>query len=175
TPFVFLIAYGYEAHGLPGAVFWSFAALGLHFVLKRLNERRVGLEEQNRRLEALNRGLEHRERLSAIGKMSSVVSHQMLQQLGVIGIHADLIQHAGNGADPTAAVSQATRSAAAIEEALGGVNRVLRDLLVFSRDLRVNLYEHPLAPVLRECVDECAPQAPARGVGLRLRGAPEVS
>src|SRR2546425_317217 len=29
TPFVFLIAYGYEAHGLAGAVWWSLTALGL--------------------------------------------------------------------------------------------------------------------------------------------------
>jgi len=59
-----------------------------------LNERRLTVEEQNRRLENLNRELEHRERLSAIGKMSSVVSHQLLQQLGVIGIYADLIRNA---------------------------------------------------------------------------------
>ena len=100
TPFVFLIAYGYETHGLAGAVVWSLAALGLHFMLQRLTDRRLVVEEQNRRLEALNRELEHRERLSAIGKMSSVVSHQMLQQLGVIGLHADLIRHADGGDDP---------------------------------------------------------------------------
>ena len=68
-------------------------------MLQRLNERRLPVEEQNRRLEALNRELEHRERLSAIGKMSSVVSHQILQQLGVIGIYADLIRHADADAD----------------------------------------------------------------------------
>ena len=52
----------------------SLVALGLHFVLKRLTERRLRVEEQNRRLEVLQRELAHRERLSAIGKMSSVVS-----------------------------------------------------------------------------------------------------
>ena len=78
TPFVFLIAYGYQVYGLGGAAAWSLSALGLHFMLRRLNERRVLVQEQNRRLAAVNRELEHRERLSAIGKMSSVVSHQML-------------------------------------------------------------------------------------------------
>jgi len=168
TPFVFLIAYGYESHGLTGAAAWSLAALGPHLVLKRLNERRVVVEEQNRRLEALNRELEHRERLSAIGKMSSVVSHQMLQQIGLIGIHADLIRHADGGADLAATIAQARANAAAIEEALGGVNRVLRDLLVFSRDLRLNLYEHRLIDVLSECVEECQPQAVERDVALHL-------
>src|SRR5262245_11938719 len=71
TPFVFLITYGYASHGLTGAAAWSLAALGLHFMLKRLNERRVTVEEQNRRLETLNRELEHRVRLSAIGTPSS--------------------------------------------------------------------------------------------------------
>jgi len=69
----------------------------------------------------LNRGL----RLSVLGKMSSVIfSHQMLQQLGVIGIYADLIRHAE--ADPAAAIVQAKASAAAIEDTLGGVTFVLR-------------------------------------------------
>ena len=168
TPFVFLIAYGYETHGLAGAAGWSLSALGLHVMLQRLNERRVTVEEQNRRLEALNRELEHRERLSAIGKMSSVISHQMLQQLGVIGLHADLIRHADGGEDPAAAVAQARENAGAIEDALGGVNRVLTDLLVFSRDLRLNVYEHRACPLLAECVDAVRAAAGVRGVTLRL-------
>src|SRR5207253_1207058 len=109
TPLVFLIVYGYATHGLAGAAVWSLAALGLHVMLKRLTERRIAVEEQNRRLEALNRELEHRERLSAIGKMSSVISHQMLQQLGVIGIYADLIRHAEAEGDPAAAVCPTER------------------------------------------------------------------
>jgi signal transduction histidine kinase len=171
TPFVLLITYGYAAHGLAGASAWSLAALGLHFMLQRLNERRVTVEQQNQRLETLNRELEHRERLSAIGKMSSVVSHQMLQQLGLIGIHADLIRNADPGDAPTAALSQAKSNAALIEEALAGVNRVLTDLLVFSRDLRLNLYEHELHAVLEECINQCRPAATDRGVTLRLDGA----
>jgi signal transduction histidine kinase len=175
TPFVFLIVYGYERHGLAGAVVWSFAALGLHFLLRQLNERRVTVEAQNQRLEALNRKLEHRERLSAIGKMSSVVSHQMLQQLGVIGVYADLIRHAESDVDPAAAVTQAKANAAAIEEALAGVNRVLTDLLVFSRDLRLNLYEHRLADVIAECVEECRPAAVERGVTMRVATPAEIA
>ena len=71
----------------------------------------------------MNRGL----RLSVLGKMSSVIfSHQMLQQLGVIGIYADLIRHAEAEADPAAAIVQTKASAAAIEDALGGVTFVLR-------------------------------------------------
>ena len=168
TAFVFLITYGYQAHGLPAAATWSLAALALHFMLKRLNERRLLVEEQNQRLAALNRELEHRERLSAIGKMSSVVSHQMLQQLGVIGLYADLIRSAEAGDAPAPALVQAKANAAAIEEALGELNRVLRDLLVFSRDLRLNLYPQPLAAVLAETVEECHAVAAARGVTLGL-------
>jgi signal transduction histidine kinase len=125
TPLVFLITYEYSAHGLLGASLWSLSALGLHFMLKRLNSRRLMVEEQNRRLESLNRELEHRERLSAIGKMSSVVSHQILQQLGVIGIYADLIRNADNDGDPAALLTQARTNAEAIESALDDVNRVL--------------------------------------------------
>lgn len=168
TPFVVLVAYGYALHGLAGACGWAGASLGLHFMLQRLNERRLTVEEQNRRLETLNRELEHRERLSAIGKMSSVVSHQLLQQLGIIRLHADLIRHVDGGDDARGAVAQAQANASRIEDALDGVDRVLTDLLVFSRDLRLNLYEHPLDRLLAECVAECEPQAHDAGVRLRL-------
>jgi signal transduction histidine kinase len=174
TPFVFVIAAGYETYGLTGASLWALSTLGLHFMLKSLHERRVTVEEQNRQLETLNRELEHRERLSAIGKMSSVVSHQMLQQLGIIRLYADLVRHAEAGADPAAAVVQAKENAGRIEDALDGVNRVLTDLLVFSRDLRLHLYEHPLDRVLAECVEDCAPQAAERGVVLRLACEPDL-
>jgi signal transduction histidine kinase len=168
TPFVFLITYGYRSEGLLGAAAWSLSTLGLHFMLKRLNERRVTLEEQNRRLEALNRELEHRERLSAIGKMSSVVSHEILHQLGIIGIHADLIRNADGEGAPEESLAQARQNAQAIEAALGDVNRVLKDLLVFSRDLRLNLYEHSLKAVLDEALADCLAYASERGVELRL-------
>jgi signal transduction histidine kinase len=175
TPFVFLIAYEFRAHGLPGAAGWSLSTLGLHFMLKRLNERRLMVEEQNRRLESLNRELEHRERLSAIGKMSSVVSHQILQQLGVIGINADLIRNAEARGDAAALLAQARKNATAIEGALGDVNRVLTDLLVFSRDLRLNLYEHPLERVVAESLDECRAEAAQHDVTLRAECLPDVS
>jgi signal transduction histidine kinase len=169
TPFVYLMAYGYQTVGLPGAAGWAVATLGLHFMLRRMNERRLMLEEQNRQLISLNRQLEQRERLSAIGKMSSVVSHQILQQLGVIGLYADLIRNADGPGDSAAA--QARCSASKIEEALRDVDRVLTDLLVFSKDLRLNLYSHALVPLLEECIAACRAQADERQVTLRLQGA----
>jgi signal transduction histidine kinase len=174
TPFVFLIAYGYQGDGLVGASFWSLAALGPHFVLKRLNDRRLRVEEQNRRLEALQRELAHRERLSAIGKMSSVVSHQILQQLGVIGLYADLIRNAPDDGDATQRLVRVRADAGAIEQALAAVNGVLRDLLVFSRDQRVNLYEHGLAAVVGEAIESCRPAAEERGIVLRSEVPPDL-
>ncbi|MGH7821377.1 MAG: sensor histidine kinase [Candidatus Binatia bacterium] len=169
TPFVFLITYGYRTDGASGAAAWALASLGLHFMLRRLNERRLTVEEQNRRLETLNRELEHRERLSAIGKMSSVVSHQILHQLGVIGIYADLIRSADGEAAPEGALARARENAGAIEAALRDVNRILTDLLVFSKDLRLNLYEHSLARLVAETVEECRVEAGGHGVELLWR------
>lgn len=174
-PFVFLISYGYRAEGLAGAAAWSLSTVGIHFMLKRLTERRLKVEEQNQRLEALNRELEHRERLSAIGKMSSVVSHQILHQLGVIGVYADLIRNADDGGDAPAGLLQARTNAAAIEGALRDVNRVLTDLLVFSKDLRLNLYEHPLQGLIGECLEACHSTAMARGVTLRADCPADIS
>lgn len=47
------------------------------------------------------------------------------------------------------------------------MNGVLRDLLVFSKDQRVNLYEHALAAVVDDALESCRPVAAARGVTLR--------
>jgi two-component system NtrC family sensor kinase len=85
----------------------------------------------------------------------------------VIGIYADLIRNADAGGDPTTALRQARGNAEAIQEALGDVNRVLQDLLVFSKDLRLNLYAHELDRVIEECLEECRAEALARGVTLR--------
>jgi signal transduction histidine kinase len=174
TPFVFLITYGYQSFGLGGAVGWSLSSLGLHFMLKRLNERRLTVEEQNRQLEKLNRELQQRERLSAIGKMSSVISHQTLHELGVIGIYADLIRNTNAAREPAAALGQLKRYGVAIEEALTKINRTLRDLLVFSKDLRLNLYELPLGRLVEESIEGCRAAADERGVRLRWEGAAEI-
>lgn len=175
TPFVFLIAYGYHTHGLEGAIGWSLGSCGVHFLLKRLTERRRTVEEQNRSLEALNRELADRERLSAIGKMSSVVSHQILHQLGVIGLYADLIRNTEVPSDASDALAQARTHARAIEGALGDVNRVLRELLVFGGDLRLNLYAHPLASVIAETVSGCRAETDERGVVVRVECPPTLT
>jgi len=77
------------------------------------------------------------------------------------------------GADPASAVAQSKLNAAAIEEALSGVNRVLTDLLVFSKDLRLNLYAQELGGLLGECIEESRPTAEARGEMLSLEGPAE--
>jgi signal transduction histidine kinase len=174
TPFVFLIVSGFRTYGVGGAVVWSLSSLGLHLILKRLNERRLTVEEQNRQLETLNRELEQRERLSAIGKMSSVISHQTLHELGVIGVYADLIHNANDGGDPATALAQLKSYGVAIEEALAKVNRTLKDLLVFSKDLRLNLYEHSLERIVEESVDGCRAAASERDVRLRCECAAET-
>jgi signal transduction histidine kinase len=51
---------------------------------------------------------------------------------------------------------------------------VLTDLLVFSRDLRLNLYEHRLADLLAESVEDCRQLAAERGVTVRIECAPDT-
>ena len=62
---------------------------------------------------------------------------------------------------------QARDNAVAIESALRDMNRVLTDMLVFSRDLRLNLYQHSLPRLLDEVIAECRPEAAQRRVQLR--------
>ena len=45
-----MLAAGYREGGLLVAAIWSLSTLGLHFMMQRLNARRLRVEEQNRRL-----------------------------------------------------------------------------------------------------------------------------
>lgn len=168
-PFVFLMVYGYATAGVFGAASWGLVAALSNVVLAQLNARQTRVEEQNRRLEELNRELAHRERLSAVGQMSSVVSHQTLQQLGMIGIYANLVRNASSDGDTDGALARIRGHGEAIEGALDDVNRVLNDLLVFSRELRVNVYPHPVEPLLAEVVRACRVDAGSARVRLDMR------
>jgi signal transduction histidine kinase len=83
---------------------------------------------------------------------------------------SDLIRNADTS-DGNATLEQTRTNAAAIEGALRDVNRVLTDLLVFSKDLRVNLYRHPLATIVDEAVAAAHPLAAEKGIALRHTGA----
>jgi hypothetical protein len=96
----------------------------------------------------------------------------MLQQLGVIGIHADLI------GTPTAAT---TRAAVAQARALRPRSRGARRREpradrppVFSRDLRLNLYEHRIDELLAACLADCA-SAARRATSASVSPAPRAS
>jgi signal transduction histidine kinase len=81
-------------------------------------------------------------------------------------MYADLIRNANPAENAAGSLERARSNAAAIENALGDVNRVLTDLLVFSRDLRLNPYEHELAKVIAESVEQCRAAADEHGVIL---------
>jgi two-component system NtrC family sensor kinase len=85
----------------------------------------------------------------------------------VIGLYADLIGNACEDGAPAERLERARDNARAIEQALASVNGVLRDLLVFSKDQRVNTYEHALGTVVEEAVESCRPAAAERAVALR--------
>lgn len=169
-PAVYLIVVSYRELGLAGAAVWTLATLGMHFVVQRMNDRREVVEAQNRRLEAMNRELKHTERLSTIGRMSSVISHQLLHQLGIIGLSADLIRTVDLADEADARADRVRERVDQIEHALGEANRVMTDLLVFGKDRRLTLYETDLRAFLEECARDHEVSASHAGVRLEVRG-----
>ena len=170
-PAVYLIVVSYRELGLAGAAVWTLATLGMHFVVKRMNDRREVVEAQNRRLEAMNRELKRTERLSTIGRMSSVISHQLLHQLGIIGLSADLIRTVDLADESDARADRVRERVNQIEHALGEANRVMTDLLVFGKDRRLTLYETDMHAFLEECARDHEISASHAGVRLEVCGA----
>ncbi len=170
-PAVYLMVMSYQQLGLLGASVWALATLGMHAAVRQMNDRREIVEAQNRQLEAMNRELKRTERLSTIGRMSSVISHQLLHQLGIIGLSADLIRTVDLAGGSDAHSDCIRERVDQIEHALGEANRVMADLLVFSKDRRLTRCDTNLTALLEECTRGLQVAALRAGVRVEVQGA----
>jgi signal transduction histidine kinase len=95
--------------------------------LAHLAEEKRRLEETNHRLQATQQQLVQSERLAAVGKLASRVAHEVNNPLAIIKSAIHYVRQQSPEEDP------ANGHLATIEEEIGRIARVLRDLLDFSR------------------------------------------
>jgi len=155
--------------GTPGFATASLSTLTLHAILKRLNDTRLESERRREELASMQGELDRRQRLATIGQTAATVFHQVGRHHGAIGMYAHLLDRTV-APEPAGVRAHAARILTSVEEA----NHVIGELLRFSQDRALNLYPHPLAGLLAECVAECATRADARGVEVSLRAPPDV-
>jgi hypothetical protein len=76
--------------GITGLYVGSLPVGAAYLLLRILTNRRLAIERQNLRLQQMNIELARSGRLAAIGEMSSAISHQLLQKVGLVGLQCSL-------------------------------------------------------------------------------------
>jgi signal transduction histidine kinase len=168
SPHVAIMTLGLNTFGIAGLYVGTLPVGAAHLLLRTLTLRRTEIERQNVRLQNMHLELTRSERLAAIGQMSSTVSHQILQKVGLIGLQCDLLRDVlqDQSHSASALIGEAQERVEQLDVAITDLNTTLSDLLIFSRDFALNLEHLSLDPLLRELVEEVRDVAAARQVDL---------
>jgi signal transduction histidine kinase len=131
---------------------------------ERLRASHDGLKAEVARLtaelEQKNRELERRERLAMLGEMAAGVAHEIRNPLGGISLYADaLVEDLAGQCEPC-------DLAVRIQGGVRVLNRIVEDMLLFARELRLDVQVHALGDLVRGAVELASPEI-ARG-GLRV-------
>lgn len=183
TPSVAIMTLGINTFGIPGLYLSALPVGAAHVLMRTLTRRREEIERQNIRLQRLNVDMARSERMAAIGRMSSTISHQILQKIGLLGLQCDLLRDSLDETDHPASDTPAEENGAAargdewrddarrhveqLDASITDLNATLSDLLVFSREFAVHRESGSLTGLLREAGNEVGDAAHARGVSLR--------
>ena len=169
SPHVAILTIGLNTFGALGLYVGLLPVGAAHVLMRTLTMRRREIERQNVRLQRMNLDLARNERLAAIGQMSSAISHQILQKIGLLGLQCDLLREALQEEEtpPLALMSEVRERVEQFDSTLNDLNQTLADLLVFSRDFALNLEPYSLDQLVGETVEEMRAAATAQRVTLQ--------
>ena len=172
SPHIAIMTLGLNTFGVTGLYVSALPVCAAHMLMRTLTLRRAEIERQNLRLQKMNLDLARGERMAAIGQMSSAISHQMLQKVGLIGLHCDLLREVlhEDSAPPAVTVSEARERVEQLDVAITDLNTTLSDLLVFSRNFALHRALCSLDVLLHELTEEIREAAAARQVSVVYRG-----
>jgi len=136
--------------------------------LERTHEQlRDEVSRLNAELQDANEELQRSKRLAALGEMAAGISHEIRNPLGSIKLHTRMLLEDLEG------MPGACETVRKIDAAVRGLDRIVGDVLAFSREIRVRACEHDTAGVLAEALDACA--AETRGLRTTTRVARDAS
>jgi signal transduction histidine kinase len=168
SPYVAIMTLGLNTFGVAGLYIGTLPVGAAHLLMRTLTARRVEIERQNLSLQRMNLELARSERMAAIGQMSSTISHQILQKVGLLGLQCDLLREVLQ--DPAVPletlVGEAQEKVDQLDGAINDLNATLADLLVFSRDFALQLEPCDIRILVREVVEEMREAAALREVEL---------
>ncbi|HXG18961.1 MAG TPA: HAMP domain-containing sensor histidine kinase [Methylomirabilota bacterium] len=168
TPHVAIMTLGLNIFGVTGLYIGSLPVGAAHLLLRTLTLRRLAIEQQNVRLQHMNAELARNERLAAIGEMSSAISHQLLQKVGLLRLQCSLLCDVllDEAATAEARLSEGRERVEQLDDSITELNTTLSDLLIFSKDVSLQLDRRSLGPLLHEAVEEVRALAERRGVTI---------
>jgi signal transduction histidine kinase len=176
SPYVAIMTLGLNTFGVAGLYVGVLPVGAAHILLRTLTLRRSEIERQNLRLQKMNLDLARSERMAAIGQMSSAISHQMLQKVGLLGLQCDLLReglHEPHLPHDTI-MAEARERVEQLDASMTDLNATLSDLLVFSREFALHLDRCEVETVVRELMEDVRAVAAPLGVTLcsRVEGVP---
>ncbi len=128
---------------------------------RRLEEEVASTERANRELKRAQEEVIRSEKLASVGRLAAGVAHEIGNPLGAILGYVDILQ---KGSDGEEAADCLTR----IEMETRRIQRIITDLLRFSRPAPVEVAPSALNDVVREAADLLRPQQAFRGIDLAL-------
>ncbi len=123
------------------------------------------VHERTAELETAQRALLAQERLAAMGQAAAVISHELKNSLGALGMGVELIAR-------DAAAAGLAQVHGQVREEVTRLRTLTDELLVFARSPQVEKQEHDLNQLLRRAAELSAEQAASAGVRVELLPAP---
>jgi len=99
------------------------------------------------RLKRLEEQMQQARTMAALGEMSATVAHEIRNPLGAMGMWAQLLEREIDRDDPK------KKTLSRIIEGLGRLNRIVSNLLVYSRPVKIDHRKIDLCALMEEIVD----------------------
>lgn len=130
---------------------------------QKVVERTTQLEEKNQQLLAAQKELDEAERLAAVGMLASGVAHEINNPLAIIRGNAELLEMASTPESP------GNEEIETIIRQTDRIERIVRNLLTFSRSGIKQISRFSLETLLDDILDQVGHQIPLEGFSI-VRG-----
>jgi len=111
-------------------------------------------------LQDANEALQRSRRLAALGEMAAGISHEIRNPLGSIKLHTGMLL------DDLEGMHDQCETVRKIDAAVRGLDRIVGDVLAFSREITVRAADHGARELLNDALDACA--ADTKGIETRV-------
>lgn len=138
-----------------------------------LENRQRDLICANKELKELHEKALQNERLAAIGQVSSVIAHELRNPLGLIDLYSKLLVTNCNNLEleneeQQEIVKTVTDSAQTIRNATSSLDKILSELLDYSKPLELNKNNTDLKGLMEELTNFVKPMFEDNNIGLKL-------